>query len=102
MSTHVTLQDFQETGAHQTDTEDVVNNLLTVAGSEVAVLFVELEEKVTKVSLRSRSKFDVRAIAAKFGGGGHRAAAGVAIKKPLKEARNSVLQLLREALGKEK
>lgn len=69
-STHVTQADFQETGARTTDTEDAINALHTVAGSEVAVLFVELEKDVTKISLRSRTDFNVQAIAAQFGGGG--------------------------------
>ena len=99
MSTHVTKQDFTETGANKTDTEDVINVLLTVAGSELAVLFVELDEETTKVSLRSRSDFDVRAIAAQFGGGGHRAAAGVSFPGNIEEARTAVLDALRAALG---
>jgi len=99
MSTHVTKQDFTETGAKTTDTEDAINTLHTVAGSEVAVLFVELEEGITKVSLRSRTEFDVQAIAAQFGGGGHRAAAGVSFSGPLDHARQAVLDAVRSALG---
>ncbi len=99
MSTHATRQDFDETGANKTDTEDAINTLHTVAGSEVAVLFVELEDQVTKVSLRSRTDFDVRAIAEQFGGGGHRAAAGVAFQGPMEEARTAVLDALRTAMG---
>jgi len=99
MSTHVRRTDFEEVGANTTDTEDVINTLLTVAGSEVAVLFVELGENRTKVSLRSRTEFDVCAIAAQFGGGGHRAAAGVTYDGSLDEARLAVLDALRAALG---
>jgi len=99
MSTHVTRQDFEETGANQTDTEDVINLLHTVAGCEVAVLFVALEEQVTKVSLRSRTDFDVRAIAEQFGGGGHRAAAGVAYQGPLEEAQTAILDALGSEMG---
>jgi len=99
LSTHVTREDFRETGAHTTDTEDAINALHTVAGSEVAVLFVELEPEVTKVSLRSRTDFDVQAIAAQFGGGGHRAASGVTFSGSLEEARKAVLDAVRGALG---
>src|SRR6185295_1782736 len=64
--TYVTVRDFAETGAQKTDTEDAINMLLAVAGVEAAILFVELGDgtaagAVTKVSLRSRSAFDVRA-----------------------------------------
>ena len=54
-----TAADFAETGAEVSDTEDVVNRLLTVAGVEAAALFVELEPQLTKASLRSRTDFDV-------------------------------------------
>ena len=99
LSTHVTQQDFLETGANTTDTEDAINSLLTVAGSEVAVLFVELGLDKTKVSLRSRTQFNVQAIAAQFGGGGHKAASGVTFAGTLEEARAAVLDAIRESLG---
>lgn len=98
LSTYVTSQDFQETGAKTTDTEDAINMLHSVAGCEVAVLFVELDKNKTKVSLRSKSGFDVQAIAAQFGGGGHRAAAGVSFTGNLTDARKEVLDALRAAL----
>ena len=99
MTTHATRKDFEETGAKKTDTEDVINLLHTVAGCEVAVLFVELEDQFTKVSLRSRSDFDVSAIAEQFGGGGHRAAAGIAYQESLEETRRVILDALSSAMG---
>lgn len=81
-----TPQDLAETGAEETDTEDVVNRLLGVAGVEVALLFLELGPQETKVSLRSRTSFDVRKIAEQFGGGGHAAASGVRYPGPLTPA----------------
>jgi len=99
MSTHVTQQDFEETGANKTDTEDAINALHTVAGSVVAALFVELEEGVTKVSLRSRTDFDVSEIASQFGGGGHRAASGITYKGSLEDAKKDILDALRVAMG---
>jgi phosphoesterase RecJ-like protein len=98
MWTQVTAADFRETGAQKTDTEDVINMLLTVKGVEVAVLFVELEALVTKVSLRSRSGFDVNQLAAKFGGGGHKAAAGITFAGPMVEAQQAVLDAVRGAM----
>ncbi len=98
-STHVTQHDFLETGANSTDTEDAINNLLTVKGSEIAVLFVELEPERTKVSLRSRTNFDVQKIAALFGGGGHKKAAGVTFSGSLAQAQQAVLDALRAELG---
>jgi phosphoesterase RecJ-like protein len=94
-----TPTDLAETGAEATDTEDVVNRLLGVAGVEVALLFLELGPQETKVSLRSRTGFDVRAVAATFGGGGHTAASGVRYPGPLAAAVAAVVDAMRKALG---
>lgn len=97
MVTEIFQQDFAATGAEPADTEDVINTLLTVFGSQVAVMFVELK-RITKVSLRSRIDFDVRAVAEQFGGGGHKAAAGIAYEGSLGEARAAVLKVLEAEL----
>jgi phosphoesterase RecJ-like protein len=94
-----TPTDLTETGAEATDTEDVVNRLLSVAGVEVALLFLEIGPQETKVSLRSRTTFDSRAIAAQFGGGGHTAASGVRYPGPLAPAIAAVVDAVRKALG---
>jgi phosphoesterase RecJ-like protein len=94
----VTQADFAESGAATTDTEDVINRLLGVSGVEVALLFVELAPLETKVSLRSRSALDVREIAEQFGGGGHRAAAGVRYPGPLGAAQAEVLKAVSAAM----
>lgn len=95
----VTLADMAETGAESTDTEDVVNRLLTAAGACVAVLFQEQGGREIKVSLRSRETTDVRLIAEQFGGGGHTAAAGVRYVGTLDEAQTAVLDAVRAVLG---
>jgi bifunctional oligoribonuclease and PAP phosphatase NrnA len=91
LTTSVTQADLRELGAESTDTEDIINRLLGVAGVEVALLFLELGPEETKVSLRSRSPVDVNQIAAQFGGGGHRAASGVRYPGPLAEAESAVI-----------
>jgi phosphoesterase RecJ-like protein len=91
-----TPRDLAETGAEATDTEDVVNRLLGVSGVEVALLFLELGPEETKVSLRSRTGFDVRKVAEQFGGGGHAAASGVRYPGPLAPA----VAALTAAVGK--
>ncbi|RIK86645.1 MAG: phosphoesterase [Planctomycetota bacterium] len=96
--TYVTADDFRECGAQKTDTEDAINMLLTVRGVEAAALFVELEPSVTKVSLRSRSSFNVHEVAEKFGGGGHRAAAGITFSGPRIEAQQAILDAVRLAM----
>lgn len=59
------------------------NDFLTdIAGIDVTLLFYETEEGKTKVSLRSK-EYDVNAFAAKFGGGGHKNAAGILSEKSI-------------------
>jgi phosphoesterase RecJ-like protein len=93
-----TPQDLTETGAEATDTEDVVNRLLGVKGVEVGLLFLELGPEETKVSLRSRTGFDVRKVAEQFGGGGHAAASGVRYPGPLPAAIEALTAAIRKVL----
>jgi phosphoesterase RecJ-like protein len=74
-------EDFQDTGALETDSEGIVDHLRAVEGTKVAGLVRELlcrgREGHRKVSLRSTDgDVDVSVIARSFGGGGHRQAAG--------------------------
>jgi phosphoesterase RecJ-like protein len=96
-------EDFEATGALPTDTEDVINLTLGVAGVEVAVIFVAADggkggDKF-KLSFRSRSKVDCSQLAEKFGGGGHKAAAGASIDGPIEQAQAVVLDAVRAAMG---
>jgi phosphoesterase RecJ-like protein len=93
-----TQRDLAETGAEPTDTEDVVNRLLGIVGVEVGLLFLELGPQETKVSLRSRTGFDVRRVAEQLGGGGHAAAAGVRYSGPLADAIEAVVDAVRKAM----
>jgi phosphoesterase RecJ-like protein len=97
LSSAITQADLDDVGALATDTEDVINRLLGVAGVEAAILFLELGPRETKVSLRSRT-VDVRRIAEGLGGGGHRAAAGVRFAGPLDEAQSVVLAAVKAAM----
>jgi len=98
LTTCVTRDDFNETGALPGDTEDVVNMLLGVAGSQVAVIFQEQPDGHVKVSLRSRGAVDVQQIAAMLGGGGHKAAAGVTLDGPRADAEGKILDALKQAM----
>ncbi|MBM7868987.1 phosphoesterase RecJ-like protein [Clostridium pascui] len=81
-----------------TDTSDVVSFGNQIEGVEVTVLFKEKQNEV-KLSIRSKSKVDVRKIAENFGGGGHIRAAGAVIKgKSLKEAKEEILKIIQKEL----
>jgi phosphoesterase RecJ-like protein len=90
--TYVERKDFQQTGAQPTDTEDLVNQGLAVNGVEGAFILVEQIDGRIKGSLRSRTSLNVAAIAERFGGGGHRQAAGVMLPGPMNAARETLLK----------
>ena len=66
---------LRETDCPPDDMEGVIN--LPLAARDVeAVIMLRALDGTTRVSLRSKGLVDVRAIAAAFGGGGHRNASG--------------------------
>ncbi|MBC7856856.1 MAG: bifunctional oligoribonuclease/PAP phosphatase NrnA, partial [Pirellulaceae bacterium] len=96
--THVLLEDFEKTGSLPSDTEDAINMLLAIAGTQVAVIFVELPGKAFKISFRSRSSVDFSKLAEQFAGGGHKAAAGATMTGSLADVQPRVLDAVRVAM----
>ena len=87
---HLHQQDFKQTGAAYSDTENLIDECWRISSVEIAALFAELLDGRVKCSLRSRGAIDVREIAAKFGGGGHTMAAGAHLPGPLKDAKQLI------------
>jgi phosphoesterase RecJ-like protein len=86
---HLLRTDFAEVGASEPYSEGIIDYLRAVEGSELAVLVREQLNHgahAYKGSLRSSiDELDVSAIARRFGGGGHRQAAGFSTDLPLEE-----------------
>jgi bifunctional oligoribonuclease and PAP phosphatase NrnA len=95
----VTRDDFERTGAIPPDTEDLVDFTVSLEGVEVGLLFIEQKRGGIKVSVRSRGGLDCAKLAATFGGGGHREAAGATLPDPLSESLPRVLDAVRKALA---
>jgi phosphoesterase RecJ-like protein len=92
-------EDFQATGALPSDTEDVINMTLAIAGTQVAVIFVEQPSGGFKLSFRSRTpSVDCSQLAKSFGGGGHKAAAGASISGSWPAVQVKVLDAVRNAM----
>jgi phosphoesterase RecJ-like protein len=96
--TVIRRSDYLETGATPQESEDLVNHTLAMPGVEVGVFFAEQPRGGVKVSLRSRGRVDVARVAERFGGGGHKAAAGATLDDPLESAHNRILSAVAEAL----
>jgi phosphoesterase RecJ-like protein len=87
----ITEKQMDHAGASVEDCEGIVNYLIGIAEVEVAVFLRELQcdstDNVTyRLSLRSKGKVDVAAVASRFGGGGHREASGCTLEGPLESA----------------
>ncbi len=96
--TSIERADFDAAGAMPSDSEDIINMLLSVGGTEVAVILVEQIGGGYKISFRSRTAIDCSRLAEQFGGGGHQKAAGAMLKEPLVAAQGRVLDAVRKAM----
>ncbi len=94
----LTRQQVLDCDAEAEDTSEVVNGLLAIDGVRVAVMFKELEGGRVKLSFRSKGGLDVNGLAARFGGGGHRNAAGAVLEGTLESAMARVLDSCRDLL----
>jgi len=97
----ITNSMFEESGAKREDTEGLIDYARAIQGVVVALLFEEtVEPGKFRISLRSKHpKLDVNAIARRFGGGGHREAAGARISGEAHEIERNVLAAVSEALA---
>jgi phosphoesterase RecJ-like protein len=74
--TYLTQADMAETGAAMAETDDLIDVVRTAREADVTGVVKQQRDGKFKVSLRSKGATDVGSIAARFGGGGHRLAAG--------------------------
>jgi len=74
-----------ETGADMADTEGFVNIATAVEGVRYVAFLKELDDNVWRASLRVSGEGDVQVVAARHGGGGHKAAAGCTIEGELED-----------------
>jgi phosphoesterase RecJ-like protein len=91
----VTREQMERFGAKEEDCEGLVNYVLSIRDVEVAAFLRELPDGRYRVSLRSKGKVNVAAIAEGFGGGGHECASGFSLAGPLDAAIARILTQLR-------
>jgi phosphoesterase RecJ-like protein len=90
--------DFEQTGAVDSDTENLIDECQRISSVEAAALFIELQGGRIRCSLRSSGSVDVRDIAQKFGGGGHKQAAGTYLPGPLENAKQIIITEIKKQL----
>ena len=81
------------------DFDGAINELRIVRGCECAIFMYPMNEVTVKVSLRSIGTVDVSAICEKFGGGGHKRAAGFYLKGERVNVLEEILKAIEEQTG---
>ena len=100
--TTVTMDEMEFYGVTGRELGGIVEQLRLTDGVEVAIFLYQTGEEEYKVSLRSKKKIDVAAIATQFGGGGHVRAAGVTMKGTFHDIINNLtLHIERQMLHQE-
>lgn len=91
----ITRERFEETGAHEKDTEGLVEFPRSIGEVQIAILFIEQAKDRIRVRFRSRNDIAVDGLARELGGGGHRNAAATLLRETsLDRAVDKVLGLV--------
>ena len=89
---------IEETGAQESDLDGVSAMVRQVEGVQLGLTIRERGENEYKISLRAVEPADAAEICRKFGGGGHKGAAGCTIFAPLEEVKMRIVAACGEAL----
>jgi phosphoesterase RecJ-like protein len=82
------------------DHEELVDLGRNIGGVEVSIFMREFSD-CYRISLRSNGLVNVNEIAKKFGGGGHKMAAGIKLTTNFKETKNNLINAIKEELDKQ-
>jgi phosphoesterase RecJ-like protein len=91
----ITREQMERSQAKEEDCEGIVNYALSIGDVEIAAFFRETPDGRYRVSLRSKGKLNVAAVAEEFGGGGHECASGCSLDGPLSIAVARMLEQIR-------
>ena len=85
-----------ELGVTSDDMDNISNFPRTVAGVNVAATLRETEDGLVKISVRAVPGYDATVIAERFGGGGHKGAAGASMRMSMTQAEGIVEKAMLE------
>ena len=94
----VSQEMLRRIGAKDEHCDGLINHPRSVVGVEIGILFREISGGQIKVGFRSKSFADVNQLAAQFGGGGHRRAAGCVVSGSMRTVVQRVLLAADEIL----
>ena len=93
------LEDRKAAGYSGSDDADLINVISAIDGFKVGMIFVEQPRDKVKISWRALEPgIDVSAVAVKFGGGGHAAAAGADVDGALDDVKQAVIRSTKQML----
>ena len=92
------LEMQRQAQASDEDADGFVNYPLTVEEVEAVAMLKECAPGIYRTSLRSKGDVNVAKVAEKFGGGGHRNAAGCTLKGEWEVVETEIIALLQEAV----
>ena len=98
---NISLKDLLDCGCTSEDTEGLIDNASAISGVRIAISMCEQPGSVFRISFRSVSA-DVSAAAARFGGGGHKLAAGCMITGNRYDVMEKVVAAATAALNSER
>jgi phosphoesterase RecJ-like protein len=94
---YLKLNDFSELDAKMEYTEGLVNEMLNIKGINFSVLLTEERKDLARISFRSKTaKYNADQFAEKFGGGGHKYAAGGRYNGSIKDALKNLEKEIRK------
>ena len=85
-------EDITRFGLEGRDSDSLYQLLQSVAGVEAVAIIRQETPGTCSVGLRSRDRIDVAAIAASFGGGGHKNAAGLSLPGVISDIRSQIIE----------
>jgi phosphoesterase RecJ-like protein len=95
----ITREMFERAHAAPEDADGIVQFAKSLDGTRVGILIQEVAPGEVRLSFRSDGSVDVNEVAGRFGGGGHKNAAGARVRGELAQVRGAVLEALDQAVN---
>lgn len=95
--TVVYKKDMEKFAAGEDYTDGIAETLRAITSTDVAFVVKEVDSKLCKISMRSKS-VDIAAVCSVFGGGGHKFAAGCTVKSSCAETVKKLLSEIQKEI----
>lgn len=86
----LTASDLKKVGAKDYDADAIADEMCSLKGVDIALLFREKKKMMLRVSMRSRNGIDIGELAQRYQGGGHFDIAGCYIRNSKRNIRNLI------------